>query len=125
MKGKQMSTLNVPSAQLYYEVSGSGPLLLLIPGASGTGESFRPLASHLVSYYQVVTYDRRGFSRSSLAGPQDDEHRIVTDADDVRRLIEHMTNQPVIVFGSSSGAIVALEVISSSPEQVQIVVAHE
>src|SRR6516165_1107313 len=125
MQGKQMSNLNVPSAQLYYEVSGSGPLLLLIPGASGTAESFRPLASHLISQYQVVTYDRRGFSRSSLDGPQNYDHRLATDADDVRRLIEHLTDQPATVFGSSSGAIVALEVVSRSPEPVQTVVAHE
>jgi hypothetical protein len=36
-----MSTLKVPGAQLSYEVSGSGPLLILIPGASGAGEVFR------------------------------------------------------------------------------------
>ena len=49
-----MSTLKVPGAQLFYEVSGSGPLLILIPGASGTGESFRPLTHYLISQYQVL-----------------------------------------------------------------------
>ncbi len=120
-----MSTLKVPGAQLYYEVEGSGPLLILIPGARGDGESFRPLASHLISQYQVVTYDRRGFSRSLLDGPQDYDHRLATDADDVQRLIEHLTDQPAIVFGTSSGAIVALEVLTRYPERVQTVVAHE
>lgn len=121
-----MSTLKVPGAQLFYEESGSiGPLLILIPGASGTGESFRPLAHHLISQYQVVTYDRRGFSRSHLDGPQDYHHRLATDADDVRRLIEHVSDQAAIIFGSSSGAIVALEVLAQHPEIVQTVVAHE
>jgi pimeloyl-ACP methyl ester carboxylesterase len=120
-----MSTLDVPGAQLYYEVSGSGPLLILISGASGTGESFRPLVSHLTSQYQVVIYDRRGFSRSHLDGPQDYDHRLSTDADDVRRLIAHLTDQPATVFGNSSGALVALEVLIQYPERVQIVVAHE
>jgi acetyltransferase/esterase len=124
-EGKQMSTLNVPGARLFYERSGHGPLLILIPGASGTGESVRPLAHHLISQYQVVTYDRRGFSRSLLDGPQDYDHRLATDTDDVRRLIEHLTDQQAIVFGSSSGAIVALEVLARYPEQVQTVVAHE
>src|SRR5216684_617125 len=122
---KRMSTLKVPGAQLFYEVSGSGPLLILIPGASGTGESFRPLTPHLISQYQVVTYDRRGFSRSTLDGPQDYLHRLATDADDVQRLIEHLTDQPATVFGNSSGAIVALEVLTRYPEWVQTVVAHE
>lgn len=121
-----MSTLKVPGAQLFYEVSGSaGPLLILIPGASGTGESFRPLASHLTSQYQVVTYDRRGFSRTRLDRSQENDHRLATDAEDVRRLIESLSDQPALVFGSSSGAIVALEVLTRYPEQVQTVVAHE
>lgn len=120
-----MSILTVPSAQLSYAVNGSGSLLILIPGASGTGESFRSLERHLISHYQVVTYDRRGFSRSTLDGPQDDIHRLATDADDVRRLIEHLADQPALVFGSSSGAIVALEVLCRFPEHVQMVVAHE
>jgi len=120
-----MSTLKVPGAQLSYEVSGDGPLLILIPGARGDGEVFRPLAHHLSAQYQVVTYDRRGFSRSSLDGPQDYDHRLSTDADDVRRLIEHLTDQPATVFGNSSGALVALEVLTQYPERVQTVVAHE
>ncbi|SRR6266851_9333529 len=80
-----MSTLKVPGAQLSYEVSDSGPLLILIPGAAGVGEVFRQVARDLSARYQVVTYDRRGFSRSLLDGPQDDDHRLSTDADDVRR----------------------------------------
>jgi pimeloyl-ACP methyl ester carboxylesterase len=120
-----MSLLTVPGAQVYYEVEGSGPLLILIPGASGTGESFRPLVSHLTAHYQLVIYDRRGFSRSMLDGPQDDVHRLATDADDVRRLIEHLRDQPALVFGNSSGALVALEVLTQHPERVQTVIAHE
>ncbi len=124
-EGKRMSTLKVPGAQLYYEGSGDGSLLILIPGAKGEAEVFRPLAQLLSAQYQVVIYDRRGFSRSTLDGPQDYDHRLSTDADDVWHLIEHLTHKPTIVFGSSSGAIVALEVISYYPERVQTVVAHE
>ena len=122
---KRMSTLKVPGAQLSYAVTGSGPLLILIPGAAGVGEVFRLLAHLLSAQYQVVTYDRRGFSQSLLEGPQDYDHQLATDTDDVRRLIEHLTDQPAIVFGNSSGAIVALEVLIHFPERVQTVVAHE
>ena len=120
-----MSILTVSGAHLFYEVAGSGPLLVLIPGASGTGESFRPLIPHLIAHYRVVIYDRRGFSKSVLDAPQDYAHRLATDADDVRRLIEKLSNQPARVFGSSSGAIVALEVLRQYPERIQNIVAHE
>ncbi len=50
-----MCTLKVPGAQLSYEVEGSGPLLILIPGASGVREVFRQVARELSARYQVVT----------------------------------------------------------------------
>ncbi len=120
-----MGTLNVPGAKLYYEVSGDGPLLILIPGAAGTGQVFRPLVGPLAERYQVVTYDRRGFSRSELDRPQDYDHRLDTDADDVWRLIEQLTDKPAIVFGNSSGATVALQVLIRYPERVDTVIPHE
>jgi len=68
--------LDVPGARLFYETRGSGPLLLMIPGATGTAGSFTLVTDSLAAYYTVLTYDRRGFSRSHLDGPQDDEHRL-------------------------------------------------
>ncbi len=120
-----MSTLEVPGARLYYELCGAGPLLVLVPGAGGEADSYRNLAGELAAWYQVVTYDRRGFSRSHLLGAQDYEQRLSRDADDVARLIEHVTSRPAIVVGNSSGALVALEVLIRHPDLVHTVVAHE
>jgi len=106
-----MSSIEVPGARIYYDTYGSGRLVVLIPGAAGTTYPYRLLAEQLAAHYTVVTHDRRGFSRSELVGPQDYDHRIESDAEDVRRLIEHLSDQPAIVFGSSSGAIVALETL--------------
>ena len=85
-----MSILEVPGARLYYETHGSGPLMLMVPGANGEADIFKMVTEHLAAHYTVVTYDRRGFSRSQLDGPQDYDHRLETDVDDVRRLIEHV-----------------------------------
>jgi len=101
-----MSGLEVPGARLYYEATGAGPLIVLIPGAPGSADSYRRVAGPLAEHYTVVAYDRRGFSHSALDRPQDYDHRVGTDADDVRRLIEHLSDEPAVVFGNSSGAIV-------------------
>jgi len=120
------NTLEVPGARLYYETKGSGPILLLIPGANGDNTIFKPVRQYLSEHYTVVTYDRRGFSKSELIGTQDsDEHRLQTDANDVRRLITHLTDQPALIFGSSSGAIVALQVFILFPNIVHTLIAHE
>jgi len=120
-----MSTLDVPGAHLYHETHGVGPLLVMIPGASGVADPFRPVTSHLASHYTVALYDRRGFSRSRLDGPQDYDRRLETDADDVRCLIEHLSDEPAAVFGASSGAVVGLEALTRHPSVVRALVAFE
>ena len=121
----EASFLEVPGAHLYYETHGSGPVLLMVPGASGTADSFRRVTQHLAAHYTVVIYDRRGFSRSKLDGPQDYAHRIETDADDVRRLIEYLSDEPATIFGSSSGGIIVLKVLTRHPSVVRTLVPHE
>jgi pimeloyl-ACP methyl ester carboxylesterase len=114
----------VPGARLYYELHGDGPPVVLVPGASGTGESFRRLADHLKQYATVVLYDRRGFSRSHLDGEPPRE-RLRADVDDVGRLIGHVDRGPATVVGASSGAIVALEALARHPSMITTTVAHE
>ncbi len=80
--------------------------MLMVPGANGEADIFTMVTEHLAAHYTVVTYDRRGFSRSQLDGPQDYDHRLETDANDVRRLIEHLSDEPATVFGTSSGGVV-------------------
>ncbi|KAH8588305.1 acetyltransferase/esterase [Bisporella sp. PMI_857] len=120
-----MGHLDVPGASLFYETGGQGPLLLLIAGANGDGHIFTEVSQYLTERFTVVTYDRRGFSRSQLHGPQNYELRLETDADDARRLVQHLSDQPATVFGSSSGAIVALELLIRHPSVVRKLVSHE
>lgn len=120
-----MSKLKVPGATIHYNTRGNGPAMVMIAGATGSAFSFQAVMDHLAAHYTVVTYDRRGFSRSGLDGPQDYDRRLGTDVDDVRRLIEHVSGGPATVFGSSSGAIVALDLLARHPSLVVVLVPHE
>jgi len=117
--------LDVPGARLYHETIGDGPLLLLIPGANGDANIFMPIKRFLAAQYTVVTYDRRGYSRSELVGAQDLALKREADADDAQLLLAHLSDQPATVFGTSSGAIVALTLLARHPAAVRTVVAHE
>jgi pimeloyl-ACP methyl ester carboxylesterase len=110
---------------LYHEVRGSGPVMLLIPGGNGDAGFYEPLAKALARDFTVVTYDRRGFSRSPVGGPVDDARRLEGDVDDACRLISSIADGPGYVFGSSAGAIVALDLLTRHPDHVHTVVAHE
>lgn len=117
-------TLRVPGATLHYEVSGVGPVLLLIPGGPADSGAFAPIRSVLSDRYTVVTYDPRGLSRSPFDGEPKDM-TVGTFADDAHRLLAALGTEPAYVLGSSGGALVGLELASRHPEQVRALVAHE
>jgi pimeloyl-ACP methyl ester carboxylesterase len=121
----QSQTLTVPSATLYHEVRGTGPVLLFVPGGNGDAGPYAWVAEALADGFTTVTYDRRGFSRSPLEQPPVDATRLETDVDDACRLLDHLGASAAHVFGSSSGAIVALDLLTRHPERVRTVVAHE
>src|SRR5260221_8965743 len=116
-------TLQLPGATLHYETRGSGPVLLLIAGGIEDAGIFEGVASFLAHDYTVVTYDPRGNSRSLLDEPPDDLW-IEVHSYDARRLLETVADGPVSVFGSSSGAIVGLDLIARHPTLISGVGAH-
>jgi pimeloyl-ACP methyl ester carboxylesterase len=116
-------SLDVPGARLYYEVQGSGPALILVGhpmGASG----FAPIAPLLAEAYTVVTFDPRGFARSTIDDPDQDADPDLL-ADDVRRLLEAVGEAPALVFGSSGGAVTGLALVARYPGHVRTLIAHE
>ncbi|KAF4958806.1 hypothetical protein FGADI_2150 [Fusarium gaditjirri] len=122
-----MPELNVPGAILHYDIFGSdGPLLLLIPGADGRGSVFHSAAQFLAASFTVLCWDRRGYSQSFLDGKQDFQQRLQTDADGAQRLIVHLSRDgTAAVFGTSSGAVVAQQLLATHPESVTKLIAHE
>jgi pimeloyl-ACP methyl ester carboxylesterase len=113
----------VPGARLYTEVRGSGPLLVCVVGGNGDPTVFGPLADLLAPRWTVLTYVRRGFVRSPVDGEVGPD-KLGADVDDLARLIERHGG-PAVVLGSSSGAIVVLELLVRRPDLVRAAVAHE
>ncbi|WP_406299707.1 alpha/beta hydrolase [Embleya sp. NBC_00888] len=121
-------TLAVPGADLYYEVRGSGPVLLMINGSNGDTALYAGLADRFADRRTVVTYDRRGNSRSRLTGPPEEQRvelRVEQHTDDAFRLLRELTAEPAAIFGSSTGAAIGLDLLARHPERVELLVAHE
>ncbi|SEG99809.1 Pimeloyl-ACP methyl ester carboxylesterase [Nonomuraea solani] len=118
--------LVVPGARLYYEVRGGGPVLLLVPGGGGDAGVLDPLADELAGRFTVVAVDPRGYSRSHLDGPHEDQ-RVEVHSEDAHRLLERLTppGEGAYVFGGSDGGIVALDLLARHPGRLRRVVAHE
>lgn len=125
MTNPTIGRLRVDGATLHYEVRGRGPLLLLIPGGTGGADSFDGVADDLAADYTVASYDPRGLSRSPL-DDREAQQRLAQHADDAFRLLELLSpDAPARVVGCSSGAIVALHLLTTHPERIERVVAHE
>ena len=127
-----MNTIDLQGAKLRYYQVGQGPILILIPGANGTGDIFLPLAERLKEHFTVVAIDRRDYGNSELtqslpeeASNPNSEYRVKRDAHDVAALAQQLSEEPVYVLGSSSGAIVAMHVLKEHPEVVKEIAFHE
>ena len=115
--------LEVPGGSVYYEVRGSGPLLLVI-GQPMTSGGFAPLADLLAEDHTVVTYDPHGVGESTV----DDPSLAVTpeiEADDLAHIIDTLGAGKADVFGSSGGAVAGLALAAGHPDKVDTLIAHE
>lgn len=124
MTGNTSTLTFVNDTELYTEARGSGPALLLVPGAGGDAGQYEALAELLSRDHTVVTYDRRGNSRS--ARPPDWAATTVAEqADDAAALLDTLGLAPATVFGSSLGAVVALGMLARHPRSVRKIVVHD
>ncbi|MFI6802334.1 alpha/beta fold hydrolase [Streptosporangium canum] len=125
MGATKADTLKVPGATLYYEIRGSGPLLLMIAGGPADASTFEGVAEALADRYTVLSFDNRGTSRSTLDGPPPETLPIEVQSDDAHHVLKAFATEPAYVLGCSGGALTALDLVARYPEQVRALVAHE
>ncbi|WP_246609998.1 alpha/beta fold hydrolase [Nonomuraea rhizosphaerae] len=105
---------------IYYEVRGTGPYLLISQSGEGDADRSADLVDQLVTDHTVITYDRRGLSRSARS----ERTEVERHADDVLRLIDHVTGgEPVPMLGLSFGATIGLHLAGSG--RLSRLIAHE
>ena len=119
-----MPTVTANGTELYYEIRGTGPPILLIMGATGDGGHFDALADALSDEFTVVSYDRRGNGRSPAPEGWDTTSP-EQQADDAAALLDALDTGPAAVFGTSSGGIFALCLMVRHPEMVRGAILHE
>ena len=96
--GKENST----SIDLYYEDHGSGSPVVLIHGWPLSGASWEKQAAALLAAgHRVITYDRRGFGRSSKTGTG---YNYDTFAADLNTVLTTLNLSDVSLVGFSMGS---------------------
>jgi non-heme chloroperoxidase len=96
-----VGTENTTSIKLYYEDHGSGPVVVLISGWPFDSRSWEPQVHTLLTAgYRVITYDRRGFGRSSRPAGGYDFDTLAADLD---QLLTALDLHEVTLVGLSLG----------------------
>src|SRR5215468_9180645 len=92
---------NSGNVELYYEDHGSGKPVVLIHGYPLSGASWEKQAPVLLNAgYRIITYDRRGFGRSSQPT---EGYNYDTFAADLQQLITQLKLQDFTLVGFSMG----------------------
>ena len=110
----------VGDLQMYYEVHGDGPPLVLLHGAYMVADDFGPLLAGLAEDRQVVVPEMQGHGRTA------DVDRPITYeqmADDVAGLIAHLGLEQPDVVGYSMGAGITLQLGIRHPGAARRLVA--
>ncbi|WP_369361338.1 alpha/beta fold hydrolase [Priestia megaterium] len=96
-----VGTENEAPIELYYEDHGTGKPIVLIHGWPLSGRSWEYQVPALVEAgHRVITYDRRGFGKSSQPW---DGYDYETFAADLHQLLEHLNLTNVTLVGFSMG----------------------
>lgn len=101
--------------QIYYELHGSGPPLMLIAGLASDSQSWLPVIPSFARHFTLILPDNRGVGRSS----QECETSIPLMADDCIALLRHLNLPCTALLGHSMGGMVALETARRYPDMVK------
>lgn len=111
----------INGVDLYFEISGNGPSLVLVDGSWIDHHDWDFVVPALAAHFRVLGYDRRGHSESERLPAQGSVHE---DVADLAALIE-LLGAPAHVAANSFGAAISLHLASSRPDLIRSLFVHE
>lgn len=108
-----MDIVKIGDLEMYYEVHGDGPALVLISGYTCDHMFWDQLVPDLAKRFRVVTFDNRGVGRTKDNGQP---FCIETMASDTAALIQYLELPQVAVIGQSMGGAIAQAMLATYPD---------
>ena len=113
-----MPKINREGVQIYYEVHGSGPPLLLTHGYSSTSAMWQGQIEPLSKHHKLVLWDMRGHGQSDYPDDAKAYSEALTVAD-MAALLDAVGATSAIVGGLSLGGYMSLAFYRAHPERVR------
>ncbi|MGC4932880.1 alpha/beta fold hydrolase [Gordonia sp. DT30] len=113
-------TAHINGIELAYEVSGTGPLVVMVMGTGSPGRVWKANQEPALrkAGYRVALFDNRGIAPSSECA---DGFTLADMVADTAGLIEHL-GAPAFVVGTSLGARIVQELALARPDVVRAAV---
>jgi non-heme chloroperoxidase len=119
-----MAYVELPGVHLWYQDSGgSGVPVVFLHAASGTADSWvHQIPAFTAAGYRCITYDRRGWGRSTPA-PTGEQPGYVSD--DLHGLAEHLRLERFHLAATAAGGISGLDYTLTYPQRVRSLVVAD
>lgn len=114
-----MPIAKVNGVDIWYELSGSGNPLYLLPGLGLDHNYYRFAVPLLKDHATVVALDPRGIGQSGKPSPADNEYSAEVWADDAAALARSLGHERIDVLGSSLGGSMAMAMALRHPGLVR------
>lgn len=101
------------NGEIYYQTTGVGEPIVFIHGFTLDNRMWQPQVDFFGKKYRVITYDARGFGRSSIPS------HAYNHCDDLRALLEHLGIEQAHIVGLSMGGRIAINFALAHPKIVQ------
>jgi aminoacrylate hydrolase len=114
-----MPKLSIGDAELYYESTGHGAPLLLVPGLGGQGAFWVNQVADLARDFRVIVHDHRGTGASTHSRIQ---YSVDQMADDVLRLMDGLGIESAHFVGHSTGGAIGQVLAQDHPGRLRSLV---
>ena len=104
--------VTVPGGRIAYEVSGTGPTVVLIHDGLLPSATWDEQMAPFSQRFRVVRYDRRGYGSSETTT------RDYSNVDDLKAVLDHVGVTKAALVGCSAGGALALDFALAHPDRV-------
>lgn len=116
-----MPTVQVPEGEIFYDVCGNGPPLMLVSGLGGSSSYWHALLGEFCNHFRVIVHDHRGTGQSSRSNSR---YSVDIMAQDALAVMEAVGVERAYFVGHSTGGAIGQTIAIDHPGRLEGMVLY-